>query len=417
MKPETKAIVLAAGKGTRMKSDKPKVLHELCGHTILSYALRMLLEETDIHEVTVVVGFGGEAVRKEFDGWPLEWVTQEEQLGTGHAVQTACHRFEEGFTGDVIIMAGDVPMLDANTIEEIADELTDDVACVVLTAHFENPAEYGRIVRENGTHNIMKIVEAKDASSDELMITEINSGVYALNYPLLKEALGSLSANNAAGEIYFTDVVEYIQKKGKKVKAHVVEDQIEIMGINDRAQLAEMNAIIKNKVLQHWMSEGVTIVDPSTTYIEIGAVIGRDTVVHPFTVIRADVVIGEHCEVGPFTHVRPGTVLENTAELGNFVEAKKAHLHPHVKAKHLTYLGDVVIGEKTNIGAGTVICNYDGVHKHQTNIGSNVFIGSGSMIVAPRNIGDGASTGAGSVVTKDVDPGAVVYGVPAKRKG
>lgn len=335
-------------------------------------------------------------------------------MGTGHAVQMAAPHFAATADGDVLVVLGDVPLITARTLQRLVEHHRDRrAAATMLTMTVDDPTGYGRVVRDEAG-DVRAVVEQRDTTDATAAIREVNTGIFVFRADALRRVLPHLSNDNAAGEYYLPDALVRLQEVGEPCAAVLAERAVEVQGINTRKQQAEAERVLRERILDAMMEAGVHIVDPANTYIESGVTIGPDTIVHPFTVIRRGVTIGARCEVGPFAHIRAGTVLADTAEVGNFCETKQAQLGPHSKAKHLTYLGDVTIGERTNIGAGTVVCNYDGTTKHRTHIGDGVFIGSGSMIVAPRTIGDGGRTGAGAVVTKDVEPGTLVAGVPAR---
>lgn len=411
---KTSALILAAGKGVRMKSDLPKVLHKVCGAPMLQYVLEAA-SGAGLEPIRVVIGYASARVREYFAGLKADWVEQTQQLGTGHAVMVAAPLYK-GFKGDVVILYGDVPLLTAATLAALLEtHRRAKAVCTVLTAKVDDPTGYGRIVRGKGGA-LKAIVEHRDATRAQLKIKEINSGIMAFDGPTLFETIRQLKRDNSQGEYYLTDAVGILSGKHRKVAAFLIDDPREIIGINSRAQLAEVCRIMRMEIMARLMEEGVTIVDPENTYIERGAQIGRDTVILPYTVIGAGVKVGQGCEVGPFTHLRLGTVMEDGSEVGNFTEVKKGRIGKRTKAKHLSYLGDVDIGEDVNIGAGTIVANYDGKRKYQTIIADKAFVGSGSVLVAPVRIGKGAVTGAGAVVTRghDVPDGAVVVGVPAK---
>jgi len=411
---ETSALILAAGKGIRMKSDMPKVLHMVCGAPMLGYVLETA-RACSLNPIRVVVGYGHARVQKEFAGKKIDWIRQKEQLGTGHAVMTAAAKYQ-GFTGEVLVLPGDVPLLTAETVNLLLRAHRRAKAdCTILTAELNDPAGYGRIIRD-GRGAVSAIVEHKDATKAQLKIKEINSGIMVFRGASLFGIIRELKSDNAQGEYYLTDVVTLLKRRRKKVAAFTVEDGREVLGINSRAQLAEVGRIMRMRIIERFMEEGVTIVDPENTYIERDVEIGRDTVILPYTVINAGVRVGRGCEVGPFTHLRVGTVMEDGAEVGNFTEVKKGLIGRNTKAKHLSYLGDVKIGADANIGAGTIVANYDGRKKHLTVIGRGAFVGSGSVLVAPVKVGKNAVTGAGAVVTRahDVPDGGVVVGVPAR---
>lgn len=438
-------IVLAAGQGTRMKSDLTKVLHRLGGKVMVQHVLDNVFCLSK--QIVVVVGHQGEEVKSTLDDERLEFVEQKEQLGTGHAVLQA-REFIEDHQGPVLILYGDIPLLTEQTLKRLVTTWERSGAgAAILTAFFDNPHGYGRIIRNN-QEQIIRIVEEKDASKEEKQIREINSGVYCFNSKLLAEALDNLDNNNAQGEYYLTDAISYLQAKGEKIIPVVVEDKEEILGINDRINLARAEKVIRRRINEDLMKEGVTIIDPETTYIDSRVEIGHDTVIYPFTFIEGDTRIGSHSiigpycrivnvqignnvnlranchiiesiiedetNIGPFVYIRPGCRIAREAKVGDFVELKKATVGRKSKVPHLSYVGDAVIGEGTNIGAGTIFANYDGKHKHKTIVGNSAFIGSNTTLVAPVKVGDRGRTGAGAVVTRDVPEDVTVIGVPAR---
>ena len=409
---DVKAVILAAGKGTRMKSDRAKVLHKILGKPILDYVLRNL-RDAGVTESVVIVGHQAEDVKKAVPG--NRFAEQTEQKGTGHAVQQA-EAALAGFAGDVFVVAGDAPLIQGRTLVRMLDEhRLNRRSATFLSACLEDPSGYGRVVREKATSKFLRLVEDIDATPEEKGIAEVNSGAYVFKAPDLFEALREVKPDNKKGELYLTDVLKVLISKGKTVDAVRSLQPAEIYGINSRRDLVAATNFLRWKVLEQHMDAGVTIVDPSTTFIEEDVEIGPDTVIEPFTVIRRDVKIGKGCEVGPFAQLRPGTVLEDGAEIGNFVEVKKSRIGRHSKAKHLSYLGDATLGANVNIGAGTITANYDGKNKHASIIEDGAQTGSNTVLVAPVRLGKGAKTGAGAVVVRgDVPPGTVVAGVPAK---
>jgi bifunctional UDP-N-acetylglucosamine pyrophosphorylase/glucosamine-1-phosphate N-acetyltransferase len=407
-------LVLAAGKGVRMRSDLPKVMHKVCGRPMLQFVLDTA-ESLGPTEIVAVIGQNKKAVVESFRERRVNWVVQEEQLGTAHAVMTAAPALK-GFGGDVLVLCGDVPLIRAETLEKLlAAHRSSRAACTVLSALLDNPAGYGRIVRSKDG-GVKAIVEDRDADESQKKIKEINSGVMIFSAPALFDVLWNVKRGNAQGEFYLTDVIALLIKRRRKVEACLAAEPEELLGINTRAQLALVSAAMRSRILEHLMDAGVTVIDPANTYVDCDVSVGEDTVIWPYTVIESGVSIGKNCEVGPFAHLRAGTVMEDGAEVGNFTEVKKGHLGKKTKAKHLSYLGDVDIGSDVNIGAGTIVANYDGVEKHLTVIEDGAFIGSGTILVAPVKIGKRAVTGAGAVVTreKDVAAESVVVGVPAK---
>ena len=409
---EPAAVILAAGQGVRMKSRTAKVLHPLLGTPVLHYVLDALAG-ADIRNITVVVGHQADEVRKSLAGRDVRFVLQAERRGTADALRR-CEGALSGFAGDLLVLCGDVPLLTTETIRRFVEEHRGREAAVsVLTACLDNPGGYGRIVRDPAG-NFLRIVEEADAAPAERHIGEINSGLYVFRSPAVFELLTLVTPDNRKGEYYLTDTVALARAAGRTAIAVRVEDPQEVFGINSRADLVAASTVLRWRILQHHLAEGVTVVDPSTTLIERDVVIGADTTVEPFTVIRAGVRIGSGCHVGPFAHLGPGARLDDGAEIGNFVEVKRSTIGARAKAKHLAYLGDAVVGAGANIGAGTITANYDGRAKHPTRIGANASTGANTVLVAPVDLGAGAKTGAGAVVTRDVPPGAVVAGVPAR---
>jgi len=439
-------VVLAAGLGTRMKSARAKVLHCLGGRPLIRHvldAVRALSPE----RLVVVVGHQANEVEaacaspETRDAAAERFVLQAQQRGTGHAVRCAIPALD-GFSGDVVIVYGDTPALRAETLGAlVAGHRRDGAAVSLLTACFQDPTGYGRILRdESGT--IARIVEERDATPTERRVREINPGIYCVAADFLRTAVGALATDNAQGEYYLTDIVSMARAGGHAVWTSSVDDPAEVSGVNTRAELAGMEAKARAAVVERWMAAGVTFEDPATAYIGADVRIGRDTVIGPNTTLRGVTVIGEGCridgsaylngarlgdrvhlkfgtvitdsavgddvEFGPFAHLRPGTTLAEGVHIGNFVETKKAVVGRRTKANHLSYLGDVTIGEATNVGAGTITCNYDGFRKHQTVIGDRVQIGSDTQLVAPVEVGSDAYVGAGTTVTRNVDPGALV---------
>lgn len=429
---DVQAIILAAGKGTRMKSKYPKVIHPLCGLPMAEYVIKAVGEVTE-KAPWVVVGFGAEQVMRTLGEQP-QYIMQKEQLGTGHAVLMAQDRLQ-GMTGQLLVLYGDTPLITGKTLNRILAAHRDaGAAATVLTARMENPYGYGRIIRDD-QGQISAIVEEKDATVEQKAIQEINTGMYCFEIPSLLKVLPCLKPQNAQGEYYLTDVIGLIRENGEKLATLVLEDTEEIFGPNDRIALAKAEAMMRHRILHRWMLEGVTIVDPEHTYIDSRAKILPDTRILPGTVIEGASVIGEDCIIGPDTHLidaniehgsvvlrsvidqaevgenvkigpyaylRPGTVIENGAKVGDFVEIKNSRVGAGSKVPHLSYIGDCTIGQETNIGAGTITCNYDGKLKHSTTIGNHAFIGSNTNLVAPVKVGDGAVIGAGSTITKDV---------------
>ena len=438
-------IVLAAGAGTRMKSTKPKVLHEVLGLTLLEHVLHAA-SALNPEQTLVIIGHGGDQVQERLaKSYPaVVTAVQNEQHGTGHAAKIALDALGE-ISGPVLVLAGDTPLLMTSDLQLTLDALVGKSAAV-LTSHLADATGYGRIVR-NSDESFEKIVEHRDASETELLITEVNSGVYAFDAKLLRESLSKLTTDNSQGEQYLTDVLSILRSEGHEVAAIATLEE-NILGVNDRRQLAQAGTILRNRINNEWMLAGVTMVDPNSVWIDRtvelesdvtilpnvsitgssiirgGATIGPDCSLHDTvadhcaTVIRTTsngAVIGEGANVGPYTYLRPGTVLGAGAKAGGFVEMKNANLGANAKVPHLSYVGDATIGEGTNIGAATVFVNYDGQEKHHTQVGSHVRIGSDTMLVAPLVIGDGAYTAAGSVITEDVPAGSMAVGRARQR--
>ncbi len=439
-----RAIVLAAGKGTRMKSATPKVLHELCGRPMLWYTVNAL-RRAGIHDVLVVTN---EELETRIGDFGVRSIVQPEQLGTGHAVKVALEALETNDGGRIVVAYGDMPLVTDEIFSSMIHSLESHggrAAMSLVTVKMPLPSNFGRIVR-NG-EGVERIVEVRDASAQELDIDEMNAGIYAFDESELRDAVAQLKNDNAQQEYYLTDTVEHFVQRGKAVRPVLADEHLDVLGINDRVELAKARKEMNARICAQHMRDGVTIVDPDTTYLEPELNIGRDTLIYPNTTIsrlseigshsvigpnvrvsgskigdnvtiRESVVtdseIGSEVSIGPFAHLRGGVFLGDQVHIGNFVEIKKSTLEAGVKAGHLSYLGDATIGEGTNIGAGTITCNYDGVRKNQTTIGKNAFIGSNSSLVAPVNIGDNALTGAGAVVIRDVAANDRVVGNPAK---
>jgi bifunctional UDP-N-acetylglucosamine pyrophosphorylase/glucosamine-1-phosphate N-acetyltransferase len=412
-------ICLAAGLGKRTKVSLPKVLLPLCGRSLAASALHAVAPLQPA-QVVVVVHHQKEKVQQALQAevgsmFPrLQFVDQGAPKGTGHAVQVAMAALAD-FRGDVLVTYGDCPLITTATLQALI-EVRGDSACSVLTAYPDDPTGLGRILRD-GEGRFVGIREHKDCSEQELAIDEINAGFYCFDSEALRPALNGLQPNNAQGELYLTDAVASCKGRAADLPTLEAADASEITGVNSLADLAIARQWMQERILLEHLGNGVLIVDPASTWIEHGVQIGADTRILPCTVIGTGCVVGRHCEVGPFAHLRAGTVLEDGAEIGNFVEAKKTRMGAGAKAKHLTYLGDATIGAKANIGAGTITANYDGVHKHETRIGARAFIGSGSVLVAPSQVGDDAMTGAGAIVTRGTTIGAseIWVGVPAKK--
>ena len=432
-------VVLAAGKGTRMKSGLPKVLHAAGGLPLIEHVLRTA-DTLSPTSIVIVVGHQAEAVRGALAGRPnLQFVLQEPQLGTGHALLQAGDALA-GATGTVVLLSGDVPLLTPATLQALVSRHVETgAAATVLTAMVADPAGYGRIERRDG--EISAIVEHKDASPEQRQIREVNSGIYAFDLQPLFGSLKQIGSANAQGEYYLPDLVRIYRDRGLTVETVRLDDPGEIFGVNSRKELAQIGQLLKMTRNDALMASGVTIVDPATAYIGPDVAIAPDTVIHPNVYLEGRTTIGSGCEIqcgvrivnstladnvfvnsycvitdshvasgaklGPFAHIRPDSHVGEDAHVGNFVELKKTTLGRGAKANHLAYLGDAVIGEKVNVGAGTITCNYDGKKKHQTTIEDGAFIGSDSQLIAPVTVGRGAYVAAGSSITENVPAGSL----------
>jgi len=440
-------VILAAGKGTRMKSALPKVLHRVGGATMIEHVIATA-SRLNPRSSTVVVGHQGDAVKASLSGHPeLRFVVQEPQLGTAHALLTAEPALR-GTSGSLILLSGDVPLLTVNTLKALVDRHESaGAAATVITAVVDDPTGYGRIVRDGG--KIARIVEHRDASEAERGIHEINSGIYAFDIDGLFDALRDIAAENAQQEYYLPDAIALFRRQGRRVDTLVVQDIDEIRGINSRAELAALSRIVRHRKNSELMAAGVTMEDPQTTYVDPDVTIGADTVIRPGVSIEGRTTIGTGCDihsgvrivdskvgdrvtvrdhcvitesslesdtvVGPFAHLRAGAIVREHAHVGNFVELKKTVLGTGSKAMHLAYLGDADIGARVNIGAGTITCNYDGVNKNQTTIEDGAFIGSDSQLIAPITIGKNAYVGSGTTVREDVPAGALAVSAGKQR--
>ena len=393
------AIILAAGKGTRMKSKKSKLVQKIYGKEIVKRAVENA-QKAGVKDIVAVVGYMKEEVMNVL-GDNVKYAFQEEMLGTGHAVIQA-KEYLKNKKGKVLVLNGDVPLLRPETINKLLEKSTENKEyATLLTAIYDNPRGYGRIIRDEGG-NISAIVEEKDTTEEQKLIKEINAGIYCFDIVELLSALEEIKPNNAQGEYYLTDVIEIMNKKGLKTGAVVVEDNTEILGINDRIQLEMLTKVLQVRINTEHMKKGVTIEDVSNTYIYDDVEIGMDTVIHPNTTIKSGVVIGEDCEIGPNAYIREGCKLANKVKIGSFVEIKKAIIGEGSKVPHLSYMGDCEIGEKCNIGCGTITCNYDGLHKSKTIIGNHSFVGSNTNLVAPVTLGNETFIAAGSTITENV---------------
>jgi bifunctional UDP-N-acetylglucosamine pyrophosphorylase/glucosamine-1-phosphate N-acetyltransferase len=408
------ALILAAGRGTRMKSDTPKVLHELLGKPLIGHVLDSL-KSAGIQDAIVVTGYGSDLLKEKLKDKGVQMVFQKELLGSGDAVNTAKNELINNYE-NVIVLCGDAPLIKSETIKELVDKHKDSKAsATILTSVVKDPTGYGRIVRDDDK-KVSKIVEETEAQFYEEVIEEINSGTYCFKVKDLFEALSEVKPDNGKKEYFLTDVFSILYGKKRTLESIVKEDEGQVIGVNSRSDLARATNILKNRILEYLMDSGVTIQDPDSTVIYPGVKIGRDSIIYSNTVIDADVEIGERCHIGPFTRIRPGVRLGNDVEIGNFVELVRTSIGDGTKVKHHTYLGDTVVGRKVNIGAGAITANYDGKNKHRTIIEDGAFIGIGTRLVAPVKVGKEARTGAGAVVLKgtDVPDGVTVVGVPAR---
>jgi bifunctional UDP-N-acetylglucosamine pyrophosphorylase/glucosamine-1-phosphate N-acetyltransferase len=440
-----RAIVLAAGKGTRMKSKLPKVLHDLCGRPMLWYVLEAL-RASGIDHIVVVAN---EELKPRLAEFGVTCVVQTPQRGTGHAVQVALEALEPR-NATLVVAYGDMPLVDATIFEDVQAAIDADAgtALGLVTARMPLPSSFGRVVRKGAT--IEKIVEFRDATTAEREIDEMNAGIYAFDEQALRGVIGKLDDRNAQGELYLTDTVGLLVGASYRCVPVQAVDYRLVLGVNDRVELSTARKTMNERLAHAHMRNGVTIVDPATTYLEPGIFIGSDTIIEPNTSIGGNSVIGERTHIGPnsrlynvrldddvcitesvvldtsvgarttigpFAHLRQGNVVGADVSIGDYVELKNTRMAAGAKANHLAYLGDATVGENANIGAGTITCNYDGVNKHPTTIGRNAFIGSNTSLVAPVNVGDDASTGAGTVVIRDVPAGDRVVGNPARSIG
>lgn len=430
-------VILAAGKGTRMKSTLPKVLHRVGGKAMVEHVLDAAKSAGSSRNI-VVVGFGADQVKQELDG-RAEFIVQTEQLGTGHAVQQTAGLLKS-YNGTVMVLCGDTPLLEGKMLAKLyAEHKAKGAKATVLTALMPDPTGYGRVIRD-ASGQVIKIVEQKDASPDELTVNEVNTGIYCFERDALFAALAGINCANKQGEYYLTDVIGILSGQSERVWAVAAEEYQQTLGINSRVQLAEAEKIIRRRKIDELMENGVTVMDPATTFVDAAVKVGADTVIYPFTWLEGNTVIGGNCEigpssrlqntvvgnntilhftyahdcrvednvtVGPYVHLRPNTVLSDGVKVGNFVEVKNSVVGNGSKIPHLSYIGDTDMGEHVNIGSGTITVNYDGKHKHRTVIEDDSFIGCNTNLVAPVKVGSGAYVAAGSTITKDVPADAL----------
>ena len=434
-----KVLILAAGKGTRLRSSLPKVLHALSGKVLIEYVLAAA-QSLAPRKICVVVGHEADRVKTQLAQHPLEFVVQDPQLGTGHAVQMA-RSFWGNETGALLLLSGDVPLITSNTLSALAGHhASSDCSCTMLSTLLPNPTGYGRVLR-NAAGEVERIVEQRDASPRELEIQEVNTGIYCFEMTALAQVIDELTCTNSQGEYYLTDCIELLKTKGLRVGVVVCEDPREVSGINSRTELAQAEGLLRERKLQQLMADGVTILDPQSTYVEQDVAVGEDTILYPNVFLEGRTVIGSGCvlypnvrisastlednvtvldsclisesrvrsgsQIGPFAHLKNHTDIGRQVRIGNFVEIKKSVIGDKSKAAHLSYLGDAEIGRDVNIGAGTITCNYDGVSKHKTTIEDGVFVGSDSQLIAPVTIKKGAYIAAGSTIEQDVPEDAL----------
>ncbi len=435
-------LILAAGEGTRMRSSLAKVLHPL-GGTLMIHCVAELCRRLPLKRTIIVVGYQADRVRAALDGQPVEFVLQAEQRGTGHAVMQA-EAALSGFEGDLLVLSGDVPLLSPQTVNDLlAAHQRAGAHATFMSTRLADPTGYGRVIR-GPQGGFLRIVEEPEATPEERRITEINAGIYCFACPPLFQALGSVGASAVKGEQYLPEVVSVFRDRGLKVQAIPAPDPQEVLGVNTRGELAQAYAVLRRRVLRDLMADGVTVLDPEATHVAPTARIGRDTVLYPGVFIEGRTAIGEgctlypncrlkdahvgsrvtildgcvileseigdECTLGPYAHLRPATRLRRKVKIGNFVETKKSDIGEGSKVPHLTYVGDATVGERVNVGAGTITCNYDGVSKHQTVVEDEAFVGTNTSLVAPVRVGKGAIVAAGSTITEDVPPDAIAFG-------
>lgn len=438
------ALILAAGQGKRIKSDLPKVLHKVCGKEMVNHVIDNM-RKSGIDDVNVIIGKGAELVKENTKDKNVSYSVQAEQLGTGHAVICA-KEFLEGKDGLVAIFAGDAPLTTVETVEKLVEEhVSKNNSATLLSAYVEDPTGYGRIIRDGD--EVLKIVEHKDCNEEELKVNEMNAAMYIFDIKELLSSLDELSNDNAQGEYYLTDVIGILKSKGKRIGAVVTEYE-ETIGVNSRVQLAEAEEILRNRINTMHLENGVTLIDPKTTYIGIDVEIGRDTIIYPNNIIEGNTKISDNCvilqncrikdstissgveiqssvvleseigentTVGPFAYIRPETIIGKKARIGDFVEIKKSTIGDETKVSHLTYIGDAEVGSGCNFGCGTVVVNYDGKKKYKTIIGDNSFIGCNTNLVSPVTVGDNTYVAAGSTITSEVKEGSLAI-ARAKQK-
>lgn len=428
------AIILAAGQGTRIKSNIPKVLHKVCGKEMVNHVIDNM-REAEIEDVNVIIGNGSELVKESTKDRNVSYSLQEEQLGTGHAVKCA-KEFLQGKDGVVAVFTGDAPLTRVETIKKLIDEhIKKGNKATLLSAYVDDPTGYGRIIRDG--EKVLRIVEHKDCNEEELKVNEMNAGMYCFDIKSLLSSLEELNNNNVQGEYYLTDVIGILKSKGEKVGA-LLTDYEDTLGVNSRAQLAEVERVLRKRINQFHLDNGVTLIDPNTTYIGVNAIIGKDTVIYPNNIIEGYTKIGEGCTilqnsrikdsiiednveiqasvildskigknttVGPFAYIRPESTIGESVRIGDFVEVKKSSIGNETKVSHLTYIGDAEVGSGCNFGCGTVVVNYDGKKKNKTIIGDHSFIGCNTNLISPVEVQDNTYIAAGSTITSTVEEG------------
>jgi len=413
MKKKVTAVILAAGKGKRAKTSMPKVLLELCGRAIILHILSALSSLKVVDDIIVVLGHKRElvqnAIKKVFP--KVKFVYQKELNGTARAVSSASSLLKN--KSNVLVLCGDTPLIKASTLRKFINSFFKERAkCSVMTAVFKEKNDYGRITRDS-RGNVVGITEKVELKAD-LDREEVNSGIYCFEKSFLLKGLTKIKVNKKKKEFFLTDIINIAYKGGFGAKGFCLEDNLEILGVNTQKNLSKVRKLLNERLIEVASLRGVTFIDPDTTFLSFDTKIGKDTVIYPFTFIEKNVIIGSYCELGPFLRVRKGSAIGSDVKIGNFIEINRSTIGSGSRAKHFGYLGDAIVKDKVNIGAGTVIANYDGKNKHKTIIETGAFIGSDTVIVAPRKIGKGARTGAGSVVTRDVKNNDVVVGVPAR---
>jgi len=407
-------VILAAGEGTRMRSNTPKVLYRLGGRPLLECIINTL-RQAGLDRIIVIIGHKSELIREYLKDFNTEIVIQKEPLGTADALYSAREALLN-FEGTILVVCADVPLIKVDTLLNLIKlHRKENAVCTLLSAELKDPTGYGRIIR-NDNGEVIRIVEEKNTSIYQRVILEVNSGAYCFDSKKIFNILDEFMSKIRKGEYYLTDTIEIFKRHKDKITSYITDDPSEITGINSRKDLAFAYEIMRKRILDELLSRGITIVDPNTTFIDSNVIIGQDTTIYPFVFIETDVNIGKNCSIGPFCRIRSGTTVEDNTRIGNFVEVTRSHVKKGVKINHFSYIGDATIGSGVNIGAGTITANYNGRTKNKTEIGSGAFIGSGTILIAPVRVGKQATTGAGCVVPKgkDIADKSIVVGVPAK---